>query len=69
MKQRRLTHKEKSELFTKYETGKFTAVDLAKEYPISSTAISALLKRHGYKDCHCPAKKRKRFRNPVSASA
>ncbi len=49
MKQRRLTNKEKSELFTKYETGKFTAVDLAKEYPISSTAISALLKRHGYK--------------------
>lgn len=49
MKQRRLTHKEKSELFAKYETGKFTAVDLAKEYPISSTAISALLKRHGYK--------------------
>ena len=49
MKQRRLTHKEKSELFAKYETGKFTAVDLAKEYPISSTAINGLLRRHGYK--------------------
>ena len=49
MKQRRLTHKEKTELFAKYETGKYTAVDLAKEYPVSSTAISALLKRHGYK--------------------
>ena len=49
MKQRRLTHKEKSELFTKYETGKFTAVDLAKEYPVSSTAINRLLRRHGYK--------------------
>lgn len=49
MKQRRLTHREKTELFAKYETGKYTAVDLAKEYPVSSTAISALLKRHGYK--------------------
>ena len=49
MKQRRLTHQEKTELFAKYETGKYTAVDLAKEYPVSSTAISALLKRHGYK--------------------
>lgn len=49
MKQRRLTHKEKSELFAKYETGKYTAVDLAKQYPVSSTAISSLLRRHGYK--------------------
>ena len=49
MKQRRLTHKEKLELFSKYETGKYTAVDLAKQYPVSSTAISALLRRHGYK--------------------
>lgn len=49
MKQRRLTHQEKSELFAKYETGKYTSVDLAKEYPVSCTAISALLKRHGYK--------------------
>ena len=49
MKQRRLTHKEKTELFTKYETGKYTGADLAKEYPISSTAINALLRRHGYK--------------------
>ena len=49
MKQRRLSHREKTELFAKYETGKFTAVDLAKEYPISSTAINGLLRRHGYK--------------------
>lgn len=49
MKQRRLTHKEKSELFAKYETGKYTGADLAKEYPISCTAINALLRRNGYK--------------------
>lgn len=48
MKQRRLTHKEKTELFTKYETGKYTGADLTKEYPISSVAINALLRRHGY---------------------
>lgn len=49
MKQRRLTHNEKSELFAKYETGKYTATDLAAIYPVSNVAISALLKRHGYK--------------------
>lgn len=49
MKQRRLTHKEKSELFAKYETGKYTGADLAKEYPISCTAINALLRRNDYK--------------------
>ena len=49
MKQRRLTHKEKNELFAKYETGKYTATDLAAIYPVSNVAISALLKRHGYK--------------------
>lgn len=49
MKQRRLTHKEKTELFAKYETGKYTGADLSKEYPISSVAINALLRRHGYK--------------------
>lgn len=49
MKQRRLTHNEKSELFAKFETGKYTGADLAKEYPISSVAINALLKRNGYK--------------------
>jgi len=49
MKQRRLSHREKTELFTKYETGKYTGADLAKEYPISSVAINALLRRHGYK--------------------
>lgn len=49
MKQRRLTHAEKTELFAKYETGRFTAVDLAEEFPVSSTAINALLRRHGYK--------------------
>lgn len=49
MKQRRLTHKEKTELFTKYESGKYTGADLAKEYPISSVAVNTLLRRHGYK--------------------
>ena len=49
MKQRRLSHREKTELFTKYETGKYTGADLAKEYPISLTAINGLLRRHGYK--------------------
>lgn len=49
MKQRRLTHKEKAELFAKYETGKYTGADLAKEYPISSAAINGLLRRNGYK--------------------
>ena len=49
MKQRRLTHKEKTELFTKYESGKYTGADLAKEYPISLTAINGLLRRNGYK--------------------
>lgn len=49
MKQRRLTHKEKSELFTKYETGKYTGADLAEYYNISSVAVNALLRRHGYK--------------------
>lgn len=48
MKQKRLTHQEKDELFTKYETGKYTGADLAKEYLISSVAINALLRRHGY---------------------
>lgn len=49
MKQRRLTHKEKTELFTKYESGKYTGAELAKEYPISLTAINGLLRRNGYK--------------------
>ena len=49
MKQIRLTHKEKSELFTKYETGKYTGTDLAKHYNISSVAVNALLRRNGYK--------------------
>ena len=49
MNQRRLTHKEKTELFTKYESGKYTGADLAKEYPISLTAINGLLRRNGYK--------------------
>lgn len=49
MKQRRLTHQEKSELFAKYETGKYTGADLAKEYLISSVAVNALLRRNGYK--------------------
>ena len=49
MKQRRLDHKEKGELFSKYETGGYTGTDLAKEYNISAVAINALLRRHGYK--------------------
>ena len=49
MKQRRLTHDEKIKLFAKYETGNFTGADLSKEYPITSVAINALLRRHGYK--------------------
>ena len=49
MKQRRLTHKEKTELFTKYETGKYTGADLAEYYNISSVAVNALLRRNGYK--------------------
>lgn len=49
MKQRRLTHKEKTVLFTKYESGKYTGADLAKKYPISLTAINGLLRRNGYK--------------------
>ena len=48
MKQKRLTHLEKTELFTKYQTGNYTAVDLSKEYNITNVAISALLKRHGF---------------------
>ncbi len=49
MKQRRLSHREKTELFTKYETGKYTGADLAEYYNISSVAVNALLRRHGYK--------------------
>ena len=49
MKQRRLTHKEKTELFAKYETDKYTGADLAEYYNISSVAVNALLRRHGYK--------------------
>lgn len=49
MKQRRLSHREKTELFAKYETGKYTGTDLAKHYNISPVAANALLRRHGYK--------------------
>lgn len=49
MKQRRLSHIEKTELFTKYETGKYTGSDLAEYYNISSVAVNALLRRNGYK--------------------
>jgi len=40
MRQRRLTHKEKTELFAKYETGKYSGADLAKQYNISSVAVN-----------------------------
>lgn len=48
-KQRRLSHQEKSELFKMYETGKYTGVDLAKIFNVSSVATNTLLRRHGYK--------------------
>lgn len=49
IKQRRLSHEEKTELFKLYETGKYTSVDLSKMFPISYVAINALLRRNGYK--------------------
>src|SRR5690606_34041342 len=49
MKQRRLSHREKTELFTKYETGEYTGEDLAEYYNVSSVAVNALLRRYGYK--------------------
>lgn len=47
-KQKRLTHQEKSKLFKLFETGKYTGKQLSEIFPISCTAINALLKRHGY---------------------
>ena len=48
IKQRRLNHQEKSDLFRMYETGNYTAVELSQLFPITNVAISALLKRNGY---------------------
>ena len=48
IKQRRLNHQEKSDLFMMYETGNYTAVELSQLFPITNVAISALLKRNGY---------------------
>ena len=47
--QKRLSHQEKNKLFEMYETGNYTAVELSKHFPVTNTAISALLKRNGYK--------------------
>lgn len=49
VKQRRLSHQEKTELFSLYETGNYTGADLSKIFPISVTAINRLLRRNGYK--------------------
>jgi len=48
IKQRRLSLEEKINLFSLFETGNYTGLGLSKIFPISGTAISALLKRHGY---------------------
>lgn len=48
IKQRRLSHQEKSELFRMYETGNYSGTQLSKYFPISQVAINALLRRNGY---------------------
>ena len=48
-KQRRLSHQEKTELFSLYKTGNYTGSDLSKIFPISVTAINRLLRRNGHK--------------------
>lgn len=48
IKQRRLSHQEKSELFRMYETGNYSGNQLSKYFPISQVAINALLRRNGY---------------------
>lgn len=48
IKQRRLSHQEKSELFKMYETGNYTGKQLSEIFPISDVAINALLRRNGY---------------------
>jgi len=48
IKQRRLSHQEKNELFKMYETGNYTGKQLSEIFPISDVAINALLRRNGY---------------------
>lgn len=48
-KQRRLSHEEKTELFKLFETAEYTGKQLSELFPISDVAISALLRRNGYK--------------------
>ena len=48
MKQRRLSHQEKSELFRMYETGNYSGNQLTNYFPISQVAINNLLRRNGY---------------------
>ena len=47
MKQHRLNKTQIVELLGKYQTGKFTCVDLGKIYNISANAVQGLLKRRG----------------------
>ena len=49
VKQRRLSHEEKTELFKLFETGEYTGKQLSELFPISSVAINNLLRRNGYK--------------------
>jgi len=48
IKQRRLSHQEKSELFRMYETGNYSGNQLTNYFPISQVAINNLLRRNGY---------------------
>ena len=49
VKQRRLSHEEKIELFKLFETDNYTGKQLSELFPISSVAINNLLRRNGYK--------------------
>lgn len=49
MKQYRLSDIQKIDLVKRFETGKYTFTDLAKEFNISQVAIKGLLNRRGYK--------------------
>jgi len=49
MKQRRLSKDEILQLVSLWELGKYTCVDLSRQFNISSVAIGGLLKRRGYK--------------------
>lgn len=48
IKQRRLSHSEKSQLFEMFETGNYSGNQLSKYFPISQVAINNLLRRNGY---------------------